>query len=113
MTTPPWDFITKRNDTEPPISGVVKNRAGVVDLSGATVRFHMRDAASVSVVDAEADIVGDPAEGIVSYSWQAADTADVGFFSAEFEITFAAGRIMSVPKDRQLKVKIVEDLDAP
>lgn len=105
-----FDFYLKRGDTGPTISAVLSDPAGVVDLTGATVRFKMRlsDSGAI-VVNAVATIVS-AAAGSVSYGWEAADTAVAGTYLAEWEVTFGNGEVITFPNDGHLHVKIAGDL---
>ena len=81
----------------------------VVDVTGATVRFHMFDQDKVSKVDAAASIVNGAA-GDVQYLWVAGDTDTAGFFDSEFEVTFSGGRIETFPNYEYQRVHIYGDL---
>jgi hypothetical protein len=82
----------------------------VVDLTGAAVRFIMaRKGATDALVDEQATIV-DADEGIVKYSWASGDTATIGKFIAEWEVTFLDGRSETFPNSTYLNVKITNDL---
>lgn len=103
-------FYIKRNDTSPAIAQQLLNGSGVaVDLTGASVRFHMSSSAGVLIVDAAATI-DVAATGMVSYQWQAADTALSGTFSQEWEVTYAGGRIETFPNNKHNTIVITKDL---
>lgn len=103
-------FKMKRNDTSPNISGVCKDADGVaIDITGASVRFHMKDKDGNTVVDAAASI-GVAASGEVYYAWQAADTDIAGSFKGEFEVTYSGGAIETFPNDGYIPIRIYEDL---
>ena len=104
-------FYIKENDTVPSIRATLQNGSGdPVDLINATVRFHMRAIGSTSaVVDASATVVSD-AGGIVQYDWNAADTADIGSFQAEFEVTYPDGTIETFPSSGYIRVEITDDI---
>jgi hypothetical protein len=81
-----------------------------VDITEASVRFHMRPIGSTTVtVDQPANIVT-ALEGIVRYDWQAADTATIGSYQAEFEITYADASIETFPNDGYIRVNITGDI---
>lgn len=104
-------FSIKRNDTSPAISRTLLDSAGdAINLTGATVRFHLKDKAGVVKVDAAAVIVGDPLLGVVQYDWIAADTDTAGNFKAEFEVTYADSTIETFPNNEHIEVVITEDL---
>lgn len=103
-------FYIKQNDTSPAIRGTVKDGAGnAIDITGASVRFHMRDESGNTVVDASGTVVDGP-NGVIQYSWAAADTATVGVFTAEFEVTYGDGSIGTFPNDGYINVIITDDI---
>jgi hypothetical protein len=103
-------FFIKRNDTSPIFRAILKDGDGVVvDVTGATVRFHMVDQARVLKVDAAA-VINAGSSGDVQYEWIAADTDTAGFFDAEFEVTFATSRVETFPNNSFQRVHIYEDL---
>ena len=83
---------------------MLTQNGSVVDLTGATVRFHMGD-----VIDAPAIIVN-ATGGVVRYDWATGDTDVAGSYRAEFEVTFVDGRIETFPNDTSIGVIIREDL---
>lgn len=105
-------YFIKRNDTKGTIEcNLLDGDSTAADLTGATVKFLMRrEGRSDAKVDAEASVVGDPAEGIVSYQWQAADTDTAGDYEAEFEVTFSDGRVATFPSDGYISVKVLADV---
>jgi len=104
-------FYIKQNDTSPAIQATLKDVDGnVVDLSGATVRFHMRKQGSTTAkVDAAATIVDDVG-GIVRYNWTSANTDTVGTYQAEFEVTYVDDTVETFPNATYLKVKVIDDI---
>ena len=106
MTT----FNIKRNDTSPIIRRILKDSAGAaIDFTGGTVRFHMNELDGTNVVDSAAT-ANDASAGDVQYAWQAADTANVGLFNIEWEVTYADSSIETFPNDSHETVSIFEDL---
>jgi len=104
-------FYVKQNDTSPFMLATLKDANEVaVDLTGASVRFHMRAVgASQVTVDADA-VVTDAEAGIVKYEWDAADTDTVGSYQAEFEVTFVSGDIETFPNNGYIRVEIIDDI---
>jgi hypothetical protein len=104
-------FYIKENDTSPALRAVLKDSDGVsVDLTGASVRFHMRNAnGGILVVNKPATIVT-AASGIVDYNWDAEDTTVVGQFEIEFEVTFPDGGIQTFPNQGYGTVVVADDL---
>ena len=103
-------FNIKRNDTSPIIAGTCKDSDGTaIDITGATIRFHLINAAGTTVVDAAGAIVSATA-GTVSYTWQTADTTTSGNHTAEFEVTYSGGAIETFPNRGFIPVRIYDDL---
>ena len=101
-------FSIKRGDTSPTILYTLSPK---VNLSGATVVFNMRGLSGPAVVDrGPAEIVGDPMDAVVSYAWQPGDTAQAGYFRAEFEVTYADGSVETFPNAEFIGVNIGRDL---
>jgi hypothetical protein len=105
-------FYIKQNDTSPSLRAVLKDGDDIaIDLTGATVRFHMREiGGNNAAVDADAQIVAPSASGIVQYDWDNGDTATIGSYQAEFEVTFAGGAIETFPNSGYIRVEITDDI---
>lgn len=102
-------FPIKRNDTSPAIGQqLLYGNGAVVDLTGATVRLHIARR-GVSIVDAVASI-DDAINGMVSYQWQAADTAVDGLYMQEWQVTFQSGAVETFPNGDSNVVVIGPDL---
>ena len=107
MTSDP--FYIKEGDTREYLRRTLKNSDGtVMDVSTASVRFHMK-LADVLVIDEEAEVI-DGANGIVEYRWSAGDTDTVGEHTGEFEVTFADTTIVTVPNNTNIKIYVMEEL---
>jgi hypothetical protein len=110
-------FYTKKGNTAIAISTVLSDANGAVSLSGATVRFKMRQwntvtgpinplnepavpRAGTAKVDAAATPDPDQSanKGKVTYAWQAADVDTPGLFACEWEVTFAGGAKATYPR---------------
>ena len=104
-------FYIKQNDTSPKLLATLQNASGsAIDLTGASVRFHMRTISGSSiVVDAAATIVT-ALSGIVRYSWTAPDTATIGSYQGEFEVTYADATIETFPNDGYISIEIIDDI---
>lgn len=104
-------FNIKQNDTSPAIVATLQDANGTaIDLTGASVRFHMRAIGSnQTTVDAAATVVT-PLSGIVRYAWDAADTDTVGSYQAEFEVTYADASVETFPNDGHIRVEITDDI---
>ena len=104
-------FQIKRRDTSPSIEAVLQVEDGTpVNITGATVRFHMQNTVNAEVViDAPATIVT-PLAGLVRYDWQGDDTASAGFFAVEWEVTYADGSIETFPNGGNAYINITRDI---
>ena len=104
-------FYIKQNDTSPNLRAILKDGDEVaINLTDATINFHMRTVGGeTAVVDAAASIVS-AENGILQYLWDAADTATVGSYQAEFEVTFAGGKIETFPHNGYIRVEITDDI---
>ena len=104
-------FYIKQNDTSPPIRATLKDGDSVaIDLTGASVRFHMRSiSGGAAVVDADATIIN-AAGGIVQYNWIADDTNTIGSYQAEFEVTYADSKIETFPNDGYVRIEVIDDI---
>lgn len=87
-----------QGDTAPDISAIIHAEDDVsapVDLTGATVRFQMRfPEGNKYRVNAQA-VIDDPVQGKVSYAWGANDLSQHGEYQAQFEVTFAGGKVQT------------------
>lgn len=105
-------FYVKQNDTKPAMRATLKDGDGtVINLTDATVRFHMRVIGATSnTVDAAATVVSPATSGVVQYSWDAADTATIGTYQAEFEVTYGDLSVETFPNTGYIVVEIVDDI---
>lgn len=100
------EFFIKRRDTSPALLFQI---SPPVNLVGATVRFHMRDAAGTVVVDAAGSVPVLP-NPTLRYEWTTPDTTTGGSFEAEFEVTYGDGTIETWPNDGYITIRIWEDI---
>jgi hypothetical protein len=106
------DFSLKAHDLLPSITAtLVDADQAPVNVSSSTVSFIMAQATNrIVAVNADAVIVDGP-NGIVRYDWDPADTAAVGEFVAEWQVTFPGGKKQTFPSAGYNTVSIVADLD--
>ena len=97
-------FYLKQNDTKPSLSANLTQDGSVVDLTGASVKFHMG-----SIVDADA-VIASAVTGSVRYDWDAADTEEAGRYPAEFQVTFSDEGIETFPNKDTLTIVIKPEL---
>lgn len=103
-------FYMKQNDTQPRLLATLQDGDGVaINLTSATVRFHMRTLAGTLVTD-RAAVVVTAASGIVRYDWEAADTATIGSYQAEFEVTYSDTTVETFPNAGYIRVEITDDI---
>jgi len=94
------DWI-KQGDTRPYLrKRLLDGEGAAVDLTGATVRFHMRGVdETVAKVDdfavPDADQVTN--EGWVEYRWATGDTDTAGRYYTEWEVTYSDGTVQTFP----------------
>lgn len=98
------DFTIKRGDTAPAL---------IIECVGADLSL----AAAVRVIGARSgnkviDHVGSgDDQGLITYLWDAADTAQTGLIEMEVEVTWPDGRIQTFPSgERYLTVLVTADL---
>jgi len=104
-------YFIKQNDTSPALQVTLQDASGTaVDLTGTTVRFHMRKIGDTSTKVDDAATLSDADNGIVYYQWSATDTDTVGSFEAEFEVTYSGGEIETFPNNRFIEVEITDDI---
>jgi len=106
-------FNIKRGDTSPVLQVTLQTGPDAnpvaIDLSTATVAFHMRDSAGVLVVNVPAVVIDAP-NGVVQHRWTLAHTATGGYFYAEFEVTFADLAKETFPNSGNIPVAIIGDV---
>lgn len=104
-------FYVKQNDTSPAMLATLQDADGnAVNVTGATVRFHMRAVGSTTIVVDEAATIVTDLDGLVRYDWQAADTDTIGSYQAEFEVTYSDGSVETFPNDGYIRVEITDDI---
>jgi hypothetical protein len=101
----------KQGDTGPAIRATLAGVGNVVQaLSGAQVKFNMRNATGTVVINrGDCDII-DPTLGKVSYSWQPSDTVSAGSFQGEFEVTFSDDTVVTFPNTGNFAIKITPQI---
>jgi hypothetical protein len=108
-------YTVKRGDTAPVVTDTLEDAAfAPVNLTGASVKFHMTtwDRSTV-VVNASATGPNGGAldsTGQVQYAWASGDVAAAGVYKAEWEVTFAGGKIETWPNEGYATVNIPADL---
>lgn len=104
---PEPEFFIKQGDTSSAITAQLKDDAGnPVNITGASVLFKMQPYTGTGSEISAAATITNAAEGRVSYTFTAPQTADAGWFAAEWQVTFAGGAIQTFPNDRETLVAI-------
>lgn len=102
-------FFIKARDTSPSL--IYALRPASVDLTGATVRFSMRTQAGVILINRAAAVIVTPTGApTVRYDWQTGNADEPGVHEAEFEVTYANGRIETFPNDSFIAVAVTGDI---
>lgn len=104
-------FNIKQNDTSPSLLANLKDYDNnPVNITGASVMFHMKDISGTLKVDSAMTIV-DAVNGIVRYDWVAGDTDTAGAYYVEFEVTYADSAVETFPNTGNLSVLVVGELN--
>ena len=86
-----------RNDLKPNIEATLTYKDGsVVNLTNATVKFHMKKENGAVVVNKDADVT-EALNGKVVYYWAEGDTDLLGKCKGEFEVTFPDSTTQTFP----------------
>lgn len=102
-------FKIKRGDTSPAIQ--IEISPADLNLIGAAAVFNMkRHGGAVVISRATAVIVTGGDAPILRYNWAPADTAETGFYVAEFEVTYADETVETFPNAESLAVSITADI---
>lgn len=104
-------FSIKQNDTSPSLQATLKDAAlNPVDLTGATVMFHMKSVDGTVKIDQEMTVTNESG-GVVQYDWQSGDTDTVGTYYVEFEVTYADSSVETFPNNGNKVVSVVRELN--
>lgn len=106
-------FFIKQHDTGPDMEYVLLDEDGApIDVTGATVTFHMQDDSGVEKIIDGVVTLTTPASGVVTYEWQDGDTDQSGMFFADFLITFAGGQRRTSPNPGWITVIVSSSIRA-
>jgi hypothetical protein len=102
----------KQGDTRPKLVVLLTSNGSAIDLTGATVRLLMREEGSLSpgVETTGSTDVTSALSGEVTWTPDAADTADAGTYELEFEVTHADGGIETFPNDGYGTLVLKDDI---
>jgi len=95
-----------KTDTLPDLEFTIKQDGSAVDLTGATVKFYMknRDTGNVKINGVACTLVV-AASGTCKYVWQSGDTDTVGTFVAEVEVTFSGGTVQTGYENLTIEIR--------
>ena len=103
-------YTIKEGDTFPPLRAYLQNADGSpIRIAGATVLFKVTDKNNNIVINTPVNVV-DEEHGYVRYDWNLGEPLSVGVYTAEFEITFQNGTIVSVPSDGYIIINVVKQV---
>jgi BppU N-terminal domain len=104
----------KRNDTKGKFIDTLTLDGLPVNLTGCTIKFLLRrrgrSTGSPETMIRDAAIAGDPQLGQVEYQPVADDVEVEGIYDHEWQVTFADGKILTVPNQTFNTVEILRDL---
>jgi len=104
-------FSIKQNDTSPSLQATLKDASLTpINLSGATVMFHMKSVDGTVKID-ETMTITDAENGVVQYDWQVGDTDTVGTYYVEFEVTYSDASVETFPNNGNKVVTVVRELN--
>lgn len=105
------EFYIKKNDTSPAMLATLQDANGnEINLTGASVRFHMRRIGKSEIVVDDAVSIVSASNGSVRYDFSANDTGKTGTYQAEFEVTYSDASIETFPNDGYISVVILDDI---
>jgi hypothetical protein len=103
-------FLMVKNDLRPSILATLQYSDGsIVDLTGCTAKFVMTQSGT-EIINKTATVLSPATSGQVRYDWASGDTAHVGMYKGEFQITFADTKVMTFPTDGSLDIEF-RDVD--
>jgi hypothetical protein len=103
------DFSIKRNDTRP-VLDLICERAGPFNLTGySCVAIMTLASGGAPKINRQPITIDDAANGLVSYTFDAAETDTEGVYNFEVEATNGA-QIITFPTEGFFTVEVWEDL---
>jgi hypothetical protein len=106
-------FQVRKGDTLPPIEYTLDGNdmeAAHPNLAGASVKFIYTQLISGATPTIKTATVVDAESNRVKYQWLAGDTATVGDYLCEFEVTYADATKKTFPAAGPLTLEIIADL---
>lgn len=97
-------FTIKKNDTRYAMKAILKSMSGLpVNLSKCTVKFIMAE-------KEREPFIHDAINGEVWVIFQPEDTDKIGYFNAEFKVTYEDGKVETFPNDDYIKIHVSSSL---
>ena len=90
-------FVIKQNDTFPKLNATLK------DANDTVVNL-------ATSVDSAGTIVGNASDGKVRNYWSASDTAAIGTYIGEFEVTYADTTVETFPNNGFFQIEVADEL---
>lgn len=98
-----------QGDTRPSLEFTITKEGTAVDLTGATVKFYMKNSSTGAVkINGATCSILDTVNGVCQYNWTTNDTDTAGSYAGEVEVTFPNGSIQTGFK--QLSITIRDDI---
>jgi BppU N-terminal domain len=85
------------NNLSPSLTDTLTSNNLPVDLSGATVKFRMREEASTTLKTDTAAVIVNATAGQVRYDWVAQDVDTAGDYVAWWQVTFPSAKTQDTP----------------
>lgn len=100
-------FLINQGELTPTLdAALISSEGQVVNLQGATVRFHLYALGGQLIFDRPATVV-DATDGHVRYAWQAGDTNTPGRHLGKFVVTYSNLEVQEFPENRYIRVTVV------
>lgn len=103
----------KRNDTRPQLILTLERNGVPVDLTGAVSAKFLMKVGNQPTISKTAAFATDRTSGKVQIGWSPTDTAQVGEYDVEVEVTWATGppaAVETFPNEGYQKLKVDADL---
>ena len=104
-------FYIRQNDTSPALVATLTDyNDNPINLTGATVRLHVKDFSGTIKVDSLCTITA-ATLGRISYAWVVGDTDTPGTYYLEFEATYSDNSVETFPNKGNLSLVVTKELN--
>lgn len=86
------------NNTSPSLSDTIQTEDGPTDITGASVKFQMREVESATLKVDSSAVITAATSGGVRYDWGSSDLNTQGEYRAWWRVTFSSGRVQDTPE---------------